>query len=272
MLFCTYIDMIIPQVASRSTPLLKHRAGLALVGRKGLNIALNMIGVLGLCLLACGCSPSKPAVEAPNLDEGLKDKPLPFNQLLNGPFPPLRQDSFYTTYVEPGGEAALLHDRFVSNGKGFVAYCQKEGFDEGYYLYNFYGHSSFYVQIKDRTYKVALTSPGDDIISAFQVLIANSTFKPLPGQPVATKLPAKKIDGFDCLGITYTAKDGAKHEEWFDMKTRCLVDQTIESKGKKLSRHLKRFNAFCETMLLRMPQGFTLEKGEVSKVNGELKN
>jgi len=219
-----------------------------------------VIVLLGFCLLTNGCSPSKPALETSSVDDGAKEKPLPFNHLLDGPFPPLRQDTFYTTYLEPAGENAVLNDRFVSSGKGFVAYCQKEGFDEGYYLYNFYGHSSYYVQIKDRSYKVAQTSPGDDIIAAYQVLIANMGPKPPTLEPVATKLPAKKIDGADCRGISYTAKDGAKHEEWFDAKTRCLVDQTIVSPGKKLSRHLKRFNPFCETMLLRLPQGYTLEK------------
>src|ERR1700679_1065944 len=216
-----------------------------------LNLVLTMIAVLGLCLLAQGCSPSKPEGSSPPfLDEVGKDKPLPFNQLLNGSFPPLRQDAFYTTYKDEGGKTTTLHDRFVSNGKGFVAYCEKEGFDQGYYLYNFYGHSSYYVLIQERIYKVALTSPGDDLISAFQVRDANRGPRPPIVGPVATKLPAKKIDDMDCQGLSYTTKEGAKHEEWFDLKTHRLIDQTIERPGLKLTRHLKRANAFCETMLL----------------------
>jgi hypothetical protein len=221
---------------------------------------LNLVLMLGLCLLTQGCTASKPEGPTPFLDEGGKDKPQPFNKLLNGAFPPLRQDTFYTTYKDEGGKKESLDDRFVSNGKGFVAYCEKEGFDNGYYLYNFYGHSSYYVLIQDRVYRVALYSPGDDLILAYQVYTANLGAKPSRTGIVATKLGTKKIDGADCAGLSYTTKEGAKHEEWFDLQTNLLVDQTVERPGAKLSRHVKRLNPFCETMLLRLPEGFTLEK------------
>ena len=130
--------------------------------------------MLGLFVLTPGCGgPSKPEVSTPFMDEAGKEKALPFNKLLNGSFPPLRQDTFYTTYKEEGGKKETIGDRFVSNGKGFVAYCEGEAFDHGYYLYNFYGHSSYYVVIADRTYKVALTSPADEILSAYQVYSSN---------------------------------------------------------------------------------------------------
>jgi hypothetical protein len=221
---------------------------------------LNLIIVLGLCFLAQGCTPSKPEGSTPFIEEASKDKPLPFNKLLDGSFPPLRQDSFYTTYIDEGGKKTTLNDRFVSSGKGFVAYCEKDGFDDGYYLYNFYGHSSYYVLIKDRVYKVALTSPGDNLLSAYQAIGSSDSRRPRKEGPVITKLAAKKIDGIDCQGISYTTKEGAKHEEWFDLATHRLIDQTVEGPGLNLSRHLKRANAFCETMLLRLPEGFTLEK------------
>ena len=105
------------------------------------------------------------------------------------------------------------------------------------------------------------TSQFDDRHIAWQMVEASHYAKLIAGNPVITKLPVKKIDGGDCIGISYTTKEGAKHEEWFDVQTRRLVDQTIDGPGgRKLSRHLQRANAFCETMLLRLPEGFTLQK------------
>jgi len=214
----------------------------------------------GASLLLEGCAPAKPEASTPFLEDAAKDKPLPYNKLLNGTFPSLRQDTFYTTYKDVGGKRETLNDRLVSNGRGFVAYCEREGFDQGYYLYNFYGHTSFYVLLQDRAYRVALSSPGDDLILAYQMLTIAGRPKPPPGTPALTRLAHKKIDEIDCQGISYTAQDGAKHEEWFDLATNRLVEQTVERSGTKLSRHLKRVNATCDTIMLRLPEGYTLEK------------
>ena len=227
---------------------------------------LTLIAVIGLCLLTQGCAPSKPDGNnggTPFLDEAANVKPLPYDKLLDGAFPPLRQDAFYTTYIDEGGKKSTLHDRFVSNGKGFVAYCPEEGFDDGYYLYNFYGHNSYFVQIKERSYKATTKTPGDDLIIAFQAF-TNSRMAHLPkGTGPYAKLPVKKIDDINCEGLQYTDPDGARREEWFEVESRRLRDQTIEGQSRKLTRHLKRANAFCETMLLRLPEGFTLEKDSV---------
>jgi len=39
----------------------------------------------------------------------------------------------------------------------------------------------------------------------------------------------------------------------------------VERGGDKLMRHMKRFNQNCDTMLLRLPEGFTLKADEPSK-------
>ncbi|MBS1994502.1 MAG: hypothetical protein JSS83_28510 [Cyanobacteria bacterium SZAS LIN-3] len=241
-----------------------------MLNRPGLNLAFG-----ALCLLALqGCSPAKqgaaPGESATSYLSDGKDKVLPHNPLIDGAFPLLRQDTFYKTYRTAGGKTVSLDDRFVSNGRGFVSYCENnssaegdpvgtgDGFTNGYYLYNFYGHSSFFVTIRDRTYKVAMTSPGDDLIRAYQMLYAAQRNKPLKGEPAVTRLGPKTIDGLECIGVSYTDNDGSKHEEWFESKSRRLIDQVVEREGEKLSRHLKRFNENCETMLLRLPEGFTL--------------
>ncbi len=114
--------------------------------------------------------------------------------------------------------------------------------------------------IQDRAYRVALSSPGDDLLAAYQMFAASSRAKPLPGTPALTTLAQKKIDGIDSQGLAYTALDGAKHEEWFDLASNRLVEQTVERTGGKLSRHLKRVNANCDTIMLRLPEGYTLQK------------
>jgi len=251
----------------------------------GLNLSLLLGLGLGLACSLQGCSQPK----SENTTDGptaflndAKDRVLPHNPLIDGAFPVLRQDTFYRTYRTskgPGGEAKTvsLDDRFVSNGRGFVSYCENnssadgdpvgtgDGFTNGYYLYNFYGHSSFFVTIRDRTYRVALTSPGDDLIRATQVFYGNMAKVAPKDVPAATKLPAKQIDGMECLGISYTDNDGSKHEEWFDSKSKRLIDQVVERGGDKLMRHMKRFNQNCDTMLLRLPEGFTLKADEPSK-------
>jgi len=236
----------------------------------------------GLSLAGCAPPKSESSTEAPTSFLGeAKEKALPHNPLIDGAFPVLRQDTFYRTYRTTGAGAAAktiaLDDRFVSNGRGFVSYCENnsssesdpvgvgDGFTNGFYLYNFYGHTSFFVTIRDRTYKVALASPGDDLIRATQVLFGNLAKKPPQGIPKATRLPIKMIDGMECIGISYTDNDGSKHEEWFDGKTKRLIDQVVERGGDKLTRHMKRFNENCETMLLRLPEGFTLKTDEPAK-------
>ncbi|MBU6451163.1 MAG: hypothetical protein KGS72_05245 [Cyanobacteria bacterium REEB67] len=219
-----------------------------------------IVAAFAACLLAQGCgSSSKPEGTTPYLgeDPGMT-KANPHDPLIDGAFPALRQDTFYTTYIEEGAKKTTLNDRFVANGKGFVAYCSEPGFDNGYYLYNFYGHTSYFVLIKDRTYKTVLASPADDLIVAYQHVHRPELTKKI-GEDKVTNLKNRVIDGTECQGISYSFQ-GAKHEDWLDAKSGRIVEQTIEKGDRKIKRYLKRFNNDCDTMLLRLPQGFTPEK------------
>jgi hypothetical protein len=226
------------------------------------SLAGSVLGLaVGLaCLVAQGCgSSSKPEGTTPFLGEDpATTKANPHDPLIDGAFPALRQDTFYTTYIDDGGKKTTLNDRFVANGKGFVAYCSEPGFDNGYYLYNFYGHTSYFVLIKDRTYKTVLSSPADDLIVAYQHVHRPELTKK-SGDDKVTNLKNRVIDGTDCEGISYTFQ-GARHEDWFDAKSGRIVEQTVENGARKIKRYLKRFNNDCDTMLLRLPQGFTPEK------------
>jgi hypothetical protein len=221
---------------------------------------LMALSVVLVSVLA-GCQ-SKPEAPTPVNSNGDESKTLPHNTLLDGAFPAIRQDAFYTTYItslaNPKEKATVLHDRLVANGKGFVSYCEDQGFDNGFYLYNFYGHTCYFVQIKERTYKVAMSCPGDDLIVAYQHIHAIPSRKAANPEKIE-KLPDHEQDGYVCEGVSYTSA-GVKHEDWFDKKGGHLIMQVVEHDGKKYDRHLQRLNAECETLLLRMPQGFTLEK------------
>jgi len=178
---------------------------------------------------------------------------LPYNKILDKAFPSARLDCFYTTEIDRNGKKEFLNDRLISSGKGFVAYCIDPKFvDNGYYLFNFYGHSSFFVNLMERSYKVALTSPGDDILIAYQ---DGGDWHLKPG--LRRSLPGKKIGNYDCRGFAYKSGDTTR-EEWFDLKTLALVKQTINRPGEKIERIMTRHNANCETALLRLPGGFNL--------------
>lgn len=183
---------------------------------------------------------------------------LPFNHLLEdgvGAPPPIRADCFYKTEITKGDKTETLNDRLISNGHGHVAYSVDPKFvDNGYYLFNFSGHTSFFVNLTERSYKVALTSPGDDILRAYGDAFSNRMT-----DKDREILPARKIGKYDCRGLLYKNGDSTR-EEWLDTKTFLLVEQSITRPGEKIKRSLVRVNTFCETLLLRLPTGFTLIK------------
>lgn len=205
--------------------------------------------------LIAGCSNSNDT-SSPLAGSG-DDTPanLPYNKVIDKPFPAARIDCFYKTETDRNGKKETLDDRMITNGKGFVAYSLDPKFvDNGYYLFNFYGHSTFFVNLMERTYKVALTSPADDILIAYQDASDNK----LP-KGVRTSLPGKKIGQYGCRGYFYKKGDTTR-EEWFDVNTLALVKQTINRPGEKIERSLQRHNTNCETALLRLPGGFNLVK------------
>ncbi len=180
---------------------------------------------------------------------------LPCNPLLDGGPPPVRLDCFYKTETTRNGKTEILNDRLISNGHGHVAYSIDPKFvDNGYYLFNFSGHTSYLVNLTDRSYKVALTSPGDDILRAY-----GDGFNNKLTEKDRKLLPARKIGKYDCRGLLYKNGDTTR-EEWFDATGLVLVEQNITRPGEKVKRSLERVNTFCETLLLRLPTGFNLIK------------
>ncbi|CAN5572445.1 hypothetical protein BH11CYA1_BH11CYA1_30790 [soil metagenome] len=199
---------------------------------------------------ACTSSPTT----SPAIGEGDGARSSsPSNPLIEGDLPPVRVDTFYKTETKRGDKSEILNDRLISNGHGHVAYSvDPKMVDNGYYLYNFSGHTSYFVNLNDRTYKVALTSPGDDILRAYA-----DGFNTHLTEKVKVPLPLRKIGKYDCRGFSYKNGDTTR-EEWFDNATFVLVEQSISRPGVKVKRSLTRANTFCETLLLRLPTGFTL--------------
>lgn len=216
---------------------------------------MHVLAALYSVLLVTGCSPTNDT-SSPLAGSGDETPAnLPFNKIIERPFPAARLDCFYKTKIDRGGKKEFLDDRLISNGKGFVAYSVDPKFvDNGYYLFNFYGRSSFFVNLMDRTYKVALQSPADDILLAYQ---DGSDSRLPPGYRSA--LPGKKIGVYGCRGFSYKKGDTTR-EEWFDTNTLALVKQTIVRPDEQIERVMQRHNTNCETALLRLPGGFTLIK------------
>lgn len=212
--------------------------------------ALSALVILHMALLAgCAQQPDFVPGEVPETPAG-----TPYNKLLDKPNPQTRKDLFYRTTIDRNGKTEVLDDRMSSNGRGFVAYCVDPKFvDNGYYLFNFFGHSSYFVNLAERTYKVALTSPADDLLIAYQDAIDMR----LPAG-YRTELKTRKIGPYECRGFAYKTKDGSR-EEWFDPTTLALVEQKIDRPGEKIERKLVRVKE-CETTLLRLPSGFNLVK------------
>jgi len=179
----------------------------------------------------------------------------PCNPLLDGGPPPVRLDCFYKTETTRDGKTETLNDRLISNGHGHVAYSIDPKFvDNGYYLFNFSGHTSYLVNLTDRSYKVALTSPGDDILRAYC-----DGFNNKMTEKDRKVLPVRKIGKYNCRGLLYKNGDTTR-EEWFDATGLVLVEQNISRPGETVKRSLQRVNTFCETLLLRLPTGFNLVK------------
>ena len=201
-------------------------------------------------IAACSLSPTT----SPAIGEGDGSRStLPCNPLLDGDLPPIRLDTFYKTDTTKGDKTETLNDRLISNGHGHVAYSvDPKMVDNGYYLFNFSGHTSYFINLNERSYKVALTSPGDDILRAY-----SDGFNNQLTAKVRNSLPMRKIGKYDCRGFSYKNGDTTR-EEWFDNASFVLVEQTINRPGEKIKRSLSRVNTFCETLLLRLPTGFTL--------------
>lgn len=188
-------------------------------------------------------------------DPGMAAPPsFPHNKLLSKAFPNFRLDCFYNTEIDRNGQMETLKDRLISNGRGFVAYSTDFRFVvSGYYLFNFYGNTSYFISVPERTYKVALTSPADDILRAYQDCRDKSM------EAVRKDLGEAKIGDHECHGFSYK-EAGFSREDWFDRNNFALVSQKVVRPGEVITRKLERFNDFCETTLLRLPSGFNFVK------------
>jgi hypothetical protein len=215
-------------------------------------MGLSALAVLNIALVSACSSPQQSEFTPGQVPETPAGQP--YNKILDRPNPPVRKDCFYKTTIERGGKTEVLDDRMTSNGRGFVAYCIDPKFvDNGYYLFNFFGHSSYFVNLAERSYKVALTSPADDLLLAYQDAIDNR----LPAS-YRTELKPRKIGPYECRGFSYKIA-GGQREEWIDKASLALVEQKIERTDEKVKRKLVRLQD-CETTLLRLPSGFNLAK------------
>lgn len=204
--------------------------------------------LIALLLGSSACTPVRQShIEEVSSSQLDLPKNLPFNPLLKSSAPSLRHDAFYKTLIKTSSEDRELTERFITNGKGFVAFSQDVKFDEGgYYLFNFSAHTSLLVNIRDHSFKVALDSPADPIIRAYQR-------QGEKGEDLGTK----NIGTYVCHGTRYKVGEDTI-EDWFGEKPEILVEQKITRAGYSLERRLSRYNPDCDTTLLRLPQGFTL--------------
>ncbi len=211
-----------------------------------------LAGLLVSVLTACQTVRDSPIEEVNSTTLDLP-KDLPYNPLVDKSAPMLRHDAFYLCKIKEGDKEVENSERFITNGKGFVAYSADPKFDGGYYLFNYSGHTSLLVDAREHTFKVAMSGPGDDILRAYLHDRDRNT------ADKSTDLGTKKIGKWDCVGNIY--KDGdTTTEEWFAKNPPILVSQKITKPGYELDRTLTRYNTYCETSLLRLPQGFTLVK------------
>ena len=182
-------------------------------------------------------------------------KDLPYDPIMKRSAPSLRHDAFYS--VKEVGQNGQSQERFITNGRGFVAYSQEPGSFKRYYLYNFAAHTSLLVDSEEHTLKVVMDSPADEILLAYQLEKDNAKL------PAEQRLGEKKIGKYDCVGYSYKVgdgKDAGTREDWFAKGLGLLVSQKFNRSGVITERTLTRYNPFCETTLLRLPQGFTLLK------------
>ena len=182
-------------------------------------------------------------------------KDLPYDPVMRSSAPSLRHDAFYS--VKEVGQNGQSQERFITNGRGFVAYSQEPGSFKRYYLYNFAAHTSLLVDSEEHTLKVTMSSPADDILLAYQLEKDNAKL------PAEQRLGEKKIGKYDCVGYSYKVgegKDAGTREDWFAKGLGLLVSQKLSRSGVTTERTLTRYNPYCEATLLRLPQGFTLLK------------
>jgi hypothetical protein len=210
---------------------------------------------LAITLTCAACQTEKSnSDQSPNSPARTINENLPYDQILRLGPPIVRLDAFYTTIVTQGGKSTVHKERFTSSGRGHVAFCpDADNFINGYYLYNFFGKSSLWVSVKDRTYKAVTSSDFDDLLTAYQETVSDVRRKYIP-----TILKEKRIDDkYDCVG--YLVKEpGRERESWFDIKTNLLVEQSIKGKDIAIVRKVVRVNPSIDTILLRQPEGFTL--------------
>lgn len=174
-----------------------------------------------------------------------------YDRVMIRTFPGPRCDVFYKT-TQKGAKLQERKQRFVSNGRGFVAFCPDvETFADGYYLYNFYGKTSYEVDLKDRQYRPVGSSEFDEVLVAYQ------DYDRSHGKTEARSLGEKQIGEYKCAG-QIVERPGYTREDWFDLGSRLLVKQTLTRGDATLERNLTKVNAQMDTMLLRIPTGFTL--------------
>lgn len=222
-----------------------------------------------------GCGQGGPSNSGAGGPGGLADevsqaqlelpKDLPYNPIIKSTAPNLRHDAFYDAKALKDGKLEKeWKERFITNGHGFVAYSDDPGGWEHYYLYNYSGRTTLFIDTREHTLKPALTSMGDRIIDAYRLELDSNAL------PKEDRLGEKKFGKFTALGYLYKERSKEKQgegevltENWFASQgPKVLVYQKISgpAAGQVLERTLSRCTPRCETVLLRIPQGFTLLK------------
>lgn len=231
---------------------------------------LLILAVLSAFTALSGCGGGSNSIKTDELHSAQLELPkdLPFSPLLNKSAPGLRHDAFYLVKKldskgvpeESSANPKVIgpQERFITNGRGFVAFSEDPGSFSKYYLFNFSGHTSLLIDTQEHTLKAVTETPADSILQAYQDEKSRSAV------PKDRVLGSKKIGDYDCEGFLYKVKgnDGIEltREDWFAKDKVLLVQQRIygASGGKEIT--LRRFNPYCETTLLRLPEGFTLLK------------
>lgn len=231
---------------------------------------LSLITLSALSSLS-GCGGGSSSLKTDEIHSAQLELPkdLPFSPLLNKSAPGLRHDAFYLVKKLDAKGVAVPEssvnpkvigpqERFITNGRGFVAFSEDPGSFSKYYLFNFSGHTSLQIDTQEHTLKAVTETPADAILQAYQDEKSRSAV------PKDRVLGSKKIGDYDCEGFLYKVKgkDGVEQtrEDWFAKDKVLLVQQKIygSSGGREIT--LRRFNPYCETTLLRLPEGFTLLK------------
>lgn len=219
--------------------------------------SMLIVSTCGLAIAGfTACSNAQESGEPRTSQQG--DIKMLFDRVMIRTFPGPRCDVFYKTVQKAPAQAIASEkqqerrQRFVSNGRGFVAFCPNvETFADGYYLYNFYGKTSYEVDLNDRQYRPVGSSEFDEVLIAYQ------DYDQTHGKTEARSLGDKQIGDYKCTG-QIVERPGYTREDWFDLGSRLLIKQTLTKNNVTTERNLTKVNPQMDTMLLRIPTGFAL--------------